>query len=85
MAKKKKEELEVTKDYSPLTESEYVELIEHLNGIKNYLPEHLMTPFWNWCNRIRAEKTPQPCSCKSSARHWASCVETLRKFVKERE
>lgn len=71
--------------YLPLDELEFNQLKEHLNGIKNFLPEHLMTPFWSWCNRIRGEKITQPCSCKSSARHWGQCVEDLRKFVKERE
>lgn len=71
--------------YTPLNLEEFQQLKTHLDGIKNYLPEHLMTPFWNWCNRIRGEKVTQPCSCKSSARHWGSCVEDLRKFVKERE
>ena len=71
--------------YLPLDEKEFIELKTHLEGIKNFLPEHLMTSFWSWCNRIRGEKVTQPCSCKSSARHWGSCVEDLRKFVKERE
>jgi len=69
--------------YQPLSESEFNELKTHLEGIKSFLPEHLMTPFWNWCNRIRGQKVTQPCSCKSSARHWGSCVEELRKFVRE--
>ena len=71
--------------YLPLEEKEFIELKTHLEGVKNFLPEHLMTPFWSWCNRIRGVKTNQPCSCKSSAKHWGSCVEDLRKFVKERE
>ena len=68
--------------YQPLSEQEYNELKEHLKGIKNFLPEHLMTPFWNWCNRIRNVKTPQPCSCASSGKHWGSCVEELRAYIK---
>ena len=70
--------------YTPLSESEFIELVKHLEGIKAFLPEHLMTPFWSWCNRIRGEKVNQPCSCKTSARHWGACVEELRKFVRER-
>ncbi len=70
--------------YSPLDEKEFGELKIHLEGIKAFLPEHLMTPFWSWCNRIRGQKVVQPCGCKSSAKHWGSCVEELRKFVKER-
>ena len=70
--------------YAPLNLQEFNELKVHLDGIKNYLPDHLMTPFWSWCNRIRGEKVNQPCSCKSSAKHWAGCVDTLREFVRLR-
>lgn len=70
--------------YAPLNLEEFKELKVHLDGIKNYLPDHLMTPFWSWCNRIRGERVNQPCSCKSSAKHWGACVETLREFVRLR-
>lgn len=70
--------------YAPLNLEEFKELKVHLEGIKNYLPDHLMTPFWSWCNRIRGERVNQPCSCKSSAKHWGACVETLREFVRLR-
>ena len=70
--------------YAPLNLEQFQQLKSQLEGIKSYLPEHLMAPFWTWCNTIRGEKVNQPCSCKSSARHWGECVETLRKFVKEK-
>lgn len=70
--------------YAPLNLEQFQQLKSQLEGIKSYLPEHLMGPFWTWCNTIRGEKVQQPCSCKSSARHWGECVETLRKFVKEK-
>jgi hypothetical protein len=70
--------------YAPLNYEIFLEMKKDLEGVKNYLPEHLMTKFWTWCNTIRGERTNQPCSCKSSAKHWASCVEDLRKFVRER-
>ena len=69
------------KDYQPLTHDEYNQLREHLGGIKNFLPDHLMSTFWGWCNRIRNTKTPQPCSCASSARHWGACVTELRDYI----
>jgi hypothetical protein len=59
-------------------------LKQDLEAVKNFLPEHLMTPFWHWCNTIRGTKTNQPCSCKSSARHWGSCVEELRNYVRSK-
>lgn len=68
--------------YAPLTEEEFNHLKGELAGIKSYLPENLMGPFWSYCNRIRNERVNQPCSCKSSARHWGQCVTDLREFVK---
>jgi hypothetical protein len=70
--------------YSPLNLQEFQELKEHLEGIKSFLPEHLMGTLWEKCNRIRGERINQPCSCKSSAGLWGSCVADLRKFVNER-
>lgn len=70
------------KEYGPLTEEDYKQIKEHLGGIKNFLPDHLMTPFWSWCNTIRNVRTPQPCSCASSAKHWGACVEELRAYIK---
>lgn len=70
--------------YAPLNLEQFQQLKTHLEGVKNFLPEHLMGQFWTWCNTIRGERVNQPCSCKSSAKHWAGCVETLRTFVRER-
>jgi hypothetical protein len=71
--------------YLPLSEGEFLELKEHLAGIKAFLPEHLMGPFWSWCNRIRGRKENQPCGCKSAAKHWGQCVSDLRDYVKRVE
>ena len=70
--------------YAPLSEEEYNQLRVHLEGVKNHLPEHLMNPFWSWCNRIRGERINQPCGCKSAGALWGRCVEDLRKYVRER-
>ena len=70
--------------YTPLNLEEFQQLKAHLVGVKSFLPEHLMREFWIWCNRIRGENINQPCSCKSSGRHWGDCVETLRTFVRDR-
>jgi len=71
--------------YEPLSQSEFTELQNHLEGIKSFLPSHLMNLFWSFYNRIRGVREKQPCSCPSSAKHWGNCVEELRRFVKERE
>lgn len=78
------EEQIVENKYAPFNEQEFNELKEHLEGIKSFLPEHLMGTLWSKCNMIRGERINQPCSCKSSAGLWGACVADLRKFVNER-
>lgn len=70
--------------YHPLTAEEFGKLKTDLEGVLHFLPENLMGPFWSYCNRIRNERVNQPCSCRSSAKHWGKCVEDLRKWVNER-
>ncbi len=67
-----------------LTIEDFQKLKVHLEGIKNHLPEHLMGPFWAWCNGIRGERISQPCGCQSAGAQWGRCVEDLRKYVRER-
>jgi hypothetical protein len=71
--------------YAPLNLAEFIELKEHLEGIKSYLPEHLMGTLWEKCNRIRGERINQPCSCKSSSGLWGLCVSDLRQFVRTKD
>lgn len=70
--------------YAPLNLEEFQKLKSDLEGVRSHLPEHLMNPFWALCNRIRGERSNQPCSCRSSAGLWAGCVNTLRDFVKSK-
>jgi hypothetical protein len=67
-----------------LSQEDFNRLKKELEGIKAFLPEHLMGTFWSWCNQIRNSNEKQPCGCKTAARHWGACVEELRKYVKER-
>ena len=71
--------------YHPLNLEDFQRLKAELKGVTTFLPEHLMNPFWTWCNQIRGERTNQPCSCKSSAKLWGDCVTTLNNFVKEKD
>lgn len=68
-------------DYSPFTEAEYVKLKADLESIGSYLPTELTGEFWDYCNRIRGDKQPQPCGCKSASGLWARCVEVLRNYI----
>ena len=67
-----------------LSAEDFERLKKELEGVKNHLPEHLMGPFWAWCNGIRGERINQPCGCKSAGAQWGRCVEDLRKYVRER-
>ena len=69
--------------YEPLTEEQYHSLVGQLAGVKNHLPEELLTTFWVYCNKLRNEKAPQPCSCRSSSGLWGGCVNHLREWVKK--
>ena len=71
--------------YAPLTYEEYLWLQNELKVIVHNLPTHLLSPFWNYCNKIRGERINQPCACPSSASHWGACVTTLKDFVKRFE
>jgi hypothetical protein len=68
-----------------LTTEELEGLKEDLKRIKNHLPEDMMGKFWTLCNKLRGERAPQPCSCRSSAGLWGRCVEDLRQAVKHIE
>jgi hypothetical protein len=60
-------------------------LKEDLKRVTNYLPEDLMGKFWGLCNKIRGEKTPQPCGCRSAGGLWSRCVEDLKNYIKVNE
>lgn len=67
-----------------LSTEDFSKLKMEMEGIKNFLPEHLMGTFWSWCNQIRGTKERQPCGCKSAAGHWQRCVDDLRKYIKDK-
>jgi hypothetical protein len=68
-----------------LTTEEIEGLKADLKRVTNYLPEDLMGKFWGLCNKIRGERTNQPCSCRSSAGLWGRCVEDLKNYLKSLE
>ena len=69
---------------APFTEEEFETLKTELNSIKTFLPDNKMSYIWTSVQKIRDKKTPQPCSCRSSAKLWAKAVSDLREFVNER-
>jgi len=70
-------------DYSPLTFDEYTFLEKELKQITSYMPNHLMTKFWNFKNKIEGNNETQPCSCKSSGHHWKKCIDVLKGYIKK--
>jgi hypothetical protein len=64
-----------------LTTEEIEALREDLKRVKNHLPEDLLGKFWATCNKIRGEKTNQPCSCPSSAGLWGRCVDDIKNYL----
>lgn len=71
--------------YTPLNLEEFKELKEHLKGVGSHLPTHLAGYMWEKCNRVRGERTAQPCTCKSSGGLWLGCIDVLKKFVEEKD
>jgi hypothetical protein len=68
-----------------LTTEEIEGLREDLKRVTNYLPEDLMGKFWGLCNKIRGERTNQPCGCRSAGGLWGNCVEDLKNYIKVNE
>lgn len=70
---------------NPFTEEEFKKLEEELNSITTFLPEDKMSYIWASVQRLRTKKTPQPCACKSSAKHWGQAVKDLKEFINEQK
>jgi len=68
--------------YHPFNLEEFQSMKADLEGIKSFLPSHLMGIFWTRCQAIKGTHENQPCGCPSAAKHWGSCVETISEFVK---
>lgn len=71
--------------YAPLNLEEFQRLKAELATISTFLPEGQMRYIWEIVSRIRNQHAPQPCACKSSAKHWVSAINELREFVKKKE
>lgn len=66
----------------PFTQEEFDTLKTRLSKITTFLPEGEMSFIWQSVSKLRNERHPQPCSCKSSAGHWTRAIGDLKKFVK---
>jgi hypothetical protein len=71
--------------YHPLTEEQYLELKNFLNGIGNYLPTDRVGYIWGTYNTVREINEPQPCTCASAGGMWKRAIDELNAWVKDRE
>ena len=67
--------------YQPLSYTEFVELKNQIDRIRDNVPESIAPYLWDNYNRIRAVSQPRPCMCQSSASLWIGCVNFLREWV----
>ena len=71
--------------YAPLSLEEFQRLKAEMSTISTFLPEGQMRYIWEIVSRIRGKHAPQPCACKSSAKHWVSAINELKEFVKQKD
>ena len=67
--------------YQPLSYTEFVELKNQIDKIRNNVPESIAPYLWDNYNRIRSVSQPRPCMCQSSAALWIGCVNFLREWI----
>jgi len=67
--------------YQPLSYTEFVELKNQIDRIRDVVPESIAPYLWDNYNRIRAVSQPRPCMCQSSASLWIGCVNFLREWI----
>jgi hypothetical protein len=69
----------------PLSQEEFDELKQKLGGIRNHLPDNMMSYIWSNFNKIRGVSEPQPCGCASAAGHWLRAINELRAWVESKK
>jgi hypothetical protein len=67
--------------YQPLSYTEFVELKNQIDKIRDNVPESIAPYLWDNYNRIRAVSQPRPCMCQSAASLWIGCVNFLREWI----
>ena len=71
--------------YHPFTKEEFENVKKIVAEVTTFIPRNYMNPIWESYRAITHTTEPTPCACKSSSRHWARAMDTLRKFVNERK
>jgi hypothetical protein len=65
------------------TEEEFIEMVNFLKDVKDYLPENKVGYVWNSYKIISGDTSNQPCTCGSAAGHWKRAIDTMRTYVKD--
>jgi hypothetical protein len=71
--------------YHPFSKEEFETLKEVERQVTTFIPKELMGTIWQSYRLIAKSNEPQPCGCKSSAKHWGRAMETIRTFVNARK
>lgn len=77
--------MSIENKYHPLTESEYLELKDKIQSIKDYLPDMLLNYVWSTYKTITKSNENQPCGCGSAAGLWRKAVDVLQDYIKRVE
>lgn len=64
------------------TKEELKELREVISSITNRIPSDKTSYIWNNYKKISGDKSPTPCTCKSSAGLWGTALETIKTYLR---
>jgi hypothetical protein len=64
------------------TPTEWSELKDVMNSIRDRIPEHQMNRVWNSYQRISKDNAHMPCSCPSAAKYWINAVNVINDYIK---
>lgn len=63
--------------------TEWTELKDAMNSIRDRIPENQMNRVWNSYQRISKDNSHQPCSCPSAAKYWITAVNVINDYIKQ--
>lgn len=67
-----------------LTEQEFTELKEVVEGLGAYLPENKAPYIWDMFVKLNGVPENRPCTCASAGGHWKRAVSFLLDYVKNK-
>jgi len=67
-----------------LTEQEFKELKELVEGLGAYMPENKAPYIWDMFVKLNGVYENRPCLCASAGGHWKRAVDFLLNYVKNK-